>query len=406
MKKRTMQNILLLTVLTLLLCACLAGCVGVAGRNNDVEVNIGSKGVSDKAEDAPAPKDTDNTTDQSDAKPQSTDVYIENITNSDGGVINIYYTVKESSGEEWQGEIRFDPNGGVAADGATMAWDKNKQYVNLACPFVREGYDFFGWSLEPSGDPYIYKMNDDFSAYPISKVIALAKANDKEGDLTFYAIWRENQTLTKTYSYPIIYKSVNGTLLGSSIAVGTYGTVQEIVAPAKSGYDTPEAQTVLWDVVEKTITFLYQPTATAPASKEGSYSNDPVHPYVVTLESKNRTADSVEVRVVGTVSMVQSTPTKHSDYGHRMRVYVGGEYYYVDIVKFGTTFSGGGTVGVDRSATADTGWIKVALNSTEQTEISADIYIYQTSYNGSDMSEAPYYFSNASFRLASVIPAY
>ena len=131
------------------------------------------------------------------------DIIIGKIVNNDGGIINIHYTVRDDiSGEDLEGDIYFDPNGGESPNGATFSLDKDKKFFNLSCPFVRESYVFLGWSLEKTGDPYIQKSNDNFAAYPIADIIALAKANDYDGDLTFYAIWGQNTVITYDANIP------------------------------------------------------------------------------------------------------------------------------------------------------------------------------------------------------------
>ena len=109
-----------------------------------------------------------------------------------------------------------------------------------------------------------------------------------------------------SYTYTIKYVSTNGTNLDSSTATYKFGTTNTISAPAKSGYNTPPAQTVKWDATSKTITFRYSPVSVNTSQRVQTdgvwyYSgvNDAIY-YNVDLQYQNRTANSVQVRVVWT----------------------------------------------------------------------------------------------------------
>lgn len=277
--------------------------------------------------------------------------------------------------------VTFDPNGGAV--------DIDSKEVFYAGTFgalpvpTRAHYDFDGWFTEAIGG---------------EEVTAETLFSNLE-DITLYAHWA-----AKSYTYDVVYVSVNGTELGSATVTGNYGETVNVTAPERAEYDTPDAQNILWDTEEKTITFLYTPTATEFASAEGSYSDYPIFLYVVTAEYRNRTADSVEVRVVGTISMVQSQADTWSEVIHRMRIYVNGEYKYVDVAGVEAFAKGGGTLGVNRSSTADTGWITISLDSTAQTEVNIPVYLYQCNSYGVELT--PYNYSNASFTLNAIIPAF
>ena len=283
--------------------------------------------------------------------------------------------------------VTFNANGGTAITSSLRAYC-GTALGTLPVP-TRNYYTFNGWFTEIEGGTEVTNDTSFTSAE----------------DVILYAHWT-----AKTYTYEVVYVSVNGTALGSATVTGNYGETVTVAAQEIAEYDTPEAQDILWDAAEKTITFLYTPTATDFANQNGTYTPNPypILRYDVTVEYRNRTADSVDVRVVGTVEMVQETNGNYSNYGQRMRARVNGEYRYVDIVYYKGAFAGGGTAGVNRSATADTGWITISLNSTSQTQIDVPVYLYQVNSHGYDMSEVPPpdTCSNANVTLTAVIPAY
>ena len=174
-----------------------------------------------------------------------------------------------------------------------------------------------------------------------------------------------------SYTYNIVYKSSNGTNLGTGTATYKYGTTNTISAPAKSGYDTPAAQTISWDSTSaKTITFVYSPsgastyqwisngTWTSWTSSSGrAYGIN----YGIALEYQNRTSNSVQVRVVWT-----NTLTANSYYGY-------GQYFNGNCNGVGT-----GDILInsasewksqssnERTKTVTSGWITIPVNTERQ----------------------------------------
>jgi len=114
----------------------------------------------------------------------------------------------------------------------------------------------------------------------------------------------------KQYTYNIVYKSTNGTHLGSDTVTRTHGTTETVSAKAFSGYITPSAQQVVWDTDTKTVTFIYTPEYVAQNQwiQGGDwykpYNNNHLR-YNVTLEYTNRTATSVQVRIHWTNTITQ-----------------------------------------------------------------------------------------------------
>ena len=205
------------------------------------------------------------------------------------------------------------------------------------------------------------------------------------------------------YTYSIVYKSSNGTNLGSSTATYKYGTINTITAPVKAGYDTPPAQTVNWDSVSgKTITFTYTPGGVSNPTKTGYVSNEKYYKlaYSAEVEYRNRTATSVQVRVKWTASL--SGTSAYNAYGQRFNATVGSvSTGGVAITSYGTWKNASSST---RSATAYSGWITIPLNTTNATTVNMSIYYYQVNANGTDIT--PTYAVNMKTNWTINIPAY
>lgn len=169
------------------------------------------------------------------------------------------------------------------------------------------------------------------------------------------------------YTYNIVYKSTNGTSLGSTTAKYAYGTTHTISAPGFAGYNTPSSQSVKWDSTSaKTITFYYSPTqpATGQCVAQGNWwvkDNGTVNIWYDTwIEYRNRTSNSVQVRMVW--------------YNHiKASAYYGyAQYYYVnfngasDLVNHyitqNSTWSSASSS--ERQASAATDWVTVSVSAT------------------------------------------
>jgi len=187
----------------------------------------------------------------------------------------------------------------------------------------------------------------------------------------------------QSYTYHVIYKSTNGTSLGSTTATFAYGTTNTIVPPAKTGYNTPASQNVTWDSVsDKNITFFYAPSSIAYTTKMGTISTSPKLTWSATIEYQNRTSNSVQIRVKWTDTLGAGS---HDLYGHNFVATVGTvSTGSVAIVSAGTWKSAASS---NRSATVTSNWITVPLSTAGQTNISMSIYYYKTNYNGTDMTE-------------------
>lgn len=214
-----------------------------------------------------------------------------------------------------------------------------------------------GYSLSSTGEKSI-SVNGDVTA---SRIYASANAN--------------------SYTYNVVYQSVNGTALGKTTVTNTYGTTNTISAPAYNGYITPGAQQITWDSTSaKTITFAYTPSSVGSTVKTGTAISSPKITYSATLEHRNRTATSVEFRVTWTATIEKGG---YDAYGQRFEASCGSNKTgAVQIVKFGTWSNSSSKA---RSATATSDWVTVPVSTTNATSLSIDIHYYQVNSPGSKM---------------------
>ena len=177
-----------------------------------------------------------------------------------------------------------------------------------------------------------------------------------------------------SYTYNIIYKSSNGTALGTSSVTYKYGTTNTISAPAKSGYDTPASQSVKWDSTSaKTITFVYTPTAVSTYQTitngtwhywYGSSGKQYSITYITAIEFQNRTANSVEMRVVWTNDISANAYYGFKQCFNGTANGVGtGDILICDASEWRSNSTSA------RSKTVTSGWITVPLSTTNQTTV-------------------------------------
>ncbi len=111
------------------------------------------------------------------------------------------------------------------------------------------------------------------------------------------------------YTYNIVYKSSNGTALGTGTVTYAFATTNTVSPKTFSGYTSPAAQTVTWDATSKTITFVYTPTAvtTTQTVKTGTwwtYNSSPALTYTVKATYVSRTATSATIKITWTNTIV------------------------------------------------------------------------------------------------------
>lgn len=256
--------------------------------------------------------------------------------------------------------VSFNANGGsVSTSSITVTYGST--YGTLPTP-TKTGYTFNGWYTSTNGGTKITS----------STSVSITSAQ------TLYAQWTVNN-----YTYNIVYKSSNGTNLGSSTATYAYGTSRTITAPAKSGYTTPNSQTVVWNsTTAKTITFIYTPLAVGATTASGRISSSPVINYSATIEYQNRTANSVQIRV----SLASTIAAwNYTVYGQRFTASVGSVSTGVVQVNAAGTWKN--STGSDRTSSATSGWITVPLSTTGATSVNLSVYYYQVNYNNLDMNK-------------------
>ncbi len=249
--------------------------------------------------------------------------------------------------------VTLNANGGSVAPTAITV-TAGGTYSNLPTP-TRSGYTFKGWFTASSGGTQITN----------STVVNLT------GNQTLYAQWTQQQL-----SYTVYYKSVNGTNLGSTTSQAQSGSTVTLTPQTFSGYNTPASQTVTITTSGQTVTFSYTPTPTATTQNLASgwwwQSNTK---YGITYDAKaeyrNRTANSVEIRIVWKQSI------KGAMFGYN-------QYFYCSLwhngvnkantgnVKIASTttwpYNTNGTYYTD-SKTVYSSWIKVPLTTTNATTV-------------------------------------
>ena len=181
------------------------------------------------------------------------------------------------------------------------------------------------------------------------------------------------------YTYNVVYKSSNGTSLGSTTITYAYGTTNKITAPGYTGYTTPASQSIVWDsTTAKTITFVYSPSTVGYTTKTGTSHDSPTITYSAEVQHGSRTANSVKIRIVWKDTIKKGG---YDVYGQ-----------WVDWSATGNSKVNGGTLVVvpvgtwknsstsARSGSNTTGWITVPVNPTT-TSVSVKVHHYQTNYN-------------------------
>ncbi len=181
-----------------------------------------------------------------------------------------------------------------------------------------------------------------------------------------------------SYTYNVVYMSSNGTTLGTSTATYEYGTVNTItpVDFTGRGYVSPVAQSVAWDSTSaKTITFVYTPNGvtTSQLLQSGTWwQGNPGTgiTFSAYAEYQNRTADSVQVRIVWNQTITKAA------FGYN-------QYYFCSFWQNGVAVAVTGDVQIaststwpyysqngpwhNQTVTAASNWLTIPLNTTDAT---------------------------------------
>lgn len=179
--------------------------------------------------------------------------------------------------------VAYNANGGSGTT-ASSSHTYGVAKTLTANAFTRTGYTFKGWNTKADGSGTSYTNSQSVSN--------LTSTNGST--VTLYAQWTAN-----TYTYNIVYKSSTGKALGTSTVAGTFGSSKSVSAPAKTGYTTPSAQTVVFDSTSaKTITFTY-PVVNYTISYSlngGSVSGNPssynIESNAITLKNPSKTGNT------------------------------------------------------------------------------------------------------------------
>lgn len=179
----------------------------------------------------------------------------------------------------------------------------------------------------------------------------------------------------------VVYKSSNGTSLGSTTVTYAYGTTNTISAPAYSGYATPSSQSVKWDSTSaKTITFTYKPNSVSTSQTvcTGTWCSSPTITYSVALSYQNRTSSSVQIKVDWT-----NTIKANGYYGYAQYYYpnVGGVHGSTYTIDSSSAWSSQSSSA--RSKTGSTGWITVPVSATQTSVSFAADWWRQSGYKSS-----------------------
>lgn len=192
----------------------------------------------------------------------------------------------------------------------------------------------------------------------------------------------------KDYTYKVVYKSSNGTELGSDKVKKAFGTTNTITAPAKAGYVTPDPQSVKWDsTTAKTITFTYgiTPQSTSRQAANGWWWHENSYgiSYNAYVEYQNRTASSVQIRI----KWVQTI--QNCFYGYNQWFYASCGGQNTGSVKI-TAASTWASVNHNESRTVYSNWMTVPVSATATSVgVACDWWTDGPSHNGSWGFEMP-----------------
>lgn len=241
--------------------------------------------------------------------------------------------------------LSFDANGGSSVSTKTLSY--GEQYGSLPTP-TRIGYSFDGWYTSATGGSKVS------SSYTI------------QGNTIVYAHWT-----AKTVNYSVSYVSVNGTQLGYGNWTSQFGTTATCSPQSFGGYQTPSAQKIYCDSETKNIVFTYTPLPVNSAIVSGQAVSSPPINYSVTIEQRNRTTNSIQIRLNWTHTIEHG----YNDLGQNFNASCGSASTgRVIIVPTGTWHTSKTT---PRSVTVSSDWITVNVGA-QDTMISLNVYFYQT----------------------------
>ncbi len=171
------------------------------------------------------------------------------------------------------------------------------------------------------------------------------------------------------YTYNVIYKSSNGTSLGSTTVTKPFNTTNTVYPTAFAGYTTPASQSIKWDSTSaKTITFTYKPTSVASLQTvhTGSMPFDsPYMPITIKVEYKERTATSIKLRMIFTLGI--RAGGHWGWYTYYTPAFAGvspGQIQLVNSSTWNSSSSVERSVTVPASNNTDSYWVEVPISAT------------------------------------------
>ncbi len=251
--------------------------------------------------------------------------------------------------------VTYNANGGsVSPMRKQVTYDDT--YGSLAIP-TRTGYTFTGW------------YTDVGTQITENTKVAIASAH------TIYAYWTAND-----YTYNIVYKSSNGTSLGTGTVKRTFGTTNTVTPSEYAGYSTPDAQNVAWDTTSKTITFIYTPSA-VDFFTTGTiqWCSKPKMKYSAKVEHQNRTANSVQIRVVWTTTLVSGYDVYSQKFSGSCN---GVSIPSTTVVAFNDWQTQSSS---SRSKSGTSSWVTIPLATTGPSSLTINVSYYQYNSNGTNM---------------------
>ncbi len=218
---------------------------------------------------------------------------------------------------------------------------------------------YYGDVLEIS---YSVEPGYSFESSGLTSIVVAGNVTSND----IYALVKAN-----SYTYNIIYKSSNGTDLGNKTEIYEYGTTNTIYAPAIAGYDTPGAQTITCDATgEKTITFIYTPTSLYFAQDMSSgdwnvwgQNNKYGVVYGAYTEFQNRTADSIQIRVVWQNTLKVGNAYAMYGYNQYFSASIGGHSTGNVLITSAGTWSGAQYS--DQNVVAVSNWVTVPVSAMQ-----------------------------------------
>lgn len=252
--------------------------------------------------------------------------------------------------------VTYDANGGTVST-QSKVYNLSDSYGSLPTP-IRTGYTFDGWYTAAKGGARITS----------DSVIVNAE------DHTLFAQWTG-----KSCKYNIVYRSSNGTDLGSKTTTCRFGSTYTMIAPEKSGYITPNAQVFTCDSTDEgTITFVYVPsevksTQTITSGVWYAKGSKEVVTFRAEIEYQERTATSVQVRIswMNTLASYSVYPYKQM-YNAKIGEQSLGDHLIATSKSFETMYRNA----IGKGTT--TNWITIPLDSTDKQEISIDGYYWDS----------------------------